>query len=162
MPSDPLRMIAFFKQCQVTNKAAGVLDKITKDKSSQRKKKQLMFLPHVAVNQATISFAVITTVTIIKATNTITMITNLTIVIEAIDATIALNLTTRTQKAPSPMTRRMIASKITPRKGATRPCVMTSPPSQVLAFQPEKVVNLVQDLLCLLILVLLLLKQPEL
>jgi hypothetical protein len=28
VPSNPLRMIAFFKQCQATVKAAGVLDKI--------------------------------------------------------------------------------------------------------------------------------------
>jgi hypothetical protein len=75
------------------------------------------------------------------------MITNLTIVIETTDATIALDMTTRTQKAPGPMTRRMIASTITPRKRATRPCIMTSPLSQALAICPEKDVNLVQDLL---------------
>jgi hypothetical protein len=76
------------------------------------------------------------------------MITDLTIVIERIDATIVLDVTTRTQKAPSPTTRRMIASMITPRKRATRPCIMTSTLSQALAFRPKKEVDLVQDLLC--------------
>jgi hypothetical protein len=75
------------------------------------------------------------------------MITNLTIIIETTNATIALNVMTRTQKAPSPMTRRMIASAITPRKRATRSCIMTSPLSQALAICPEKEVDLVQDLL---------------
>jgi hypothetical protein len=39
VPSDPLRMIAFFKQCQTTNKLAGVLDKIAKDKKQLKEKK---------------------------------------------------------------------------------------------------------------------------
>jgi hypothetical protein len=76
------------------------------------------------------------------------MIDDRTILIKMISVAIALEVTTRTQKAPSPMTRRMIASAITPRKGATRPCTMTSPPSQALAIHPEKEVDLVQDLLC--------------
>jgi hypothetical protein len=32
VPADPLRMIAFFEQCQATDKAAGILKKIAKDK----------------------------------------------------------------------------------------------------------------------------------
>jgi hypothetical protein len=39
VPADPLRMIAFFKQCQATNTVAGVLDKITKDKKQPKEKK---------------------------------------------------------------------------------------------------------------------------
>ncbi len=39
MPSNPLRMIAFFKQCQATDKAAGVLDKIAKDRKQPKEKK---------------------------------------------------------------------------------------------------------------------------
>jgi hypothetical protein len=39
VPADPLRMIAFFEQCQATNKAAGVLDKIAKDKKQPKEKK---------------------------------------------------------------------------------------------------------------------------
>jgi hypothetical protein len=80
-------------------------------------------------------------------TNTIATITNLAIVIEMTDTTIALDVTTRTWKAPSPMTRRMIASTITPRKRVTRSCRMTSPLSQALAICPERGVDLVQDLL---------------
>jgi hypothetical protein len=32
-------MIAFFEQCQATDKAAGILDKITKDKKQPKEKK---------------------------------------------------------------------------------------------------------------------------
>jgi hypothetical protein len=32
-------MIAFFEQCEATDKAAGVLDKITKDKKQLKEKK---------------------------------------------------------------------------------------------------------------------------
>jgi hypothetical protein len=39
VPSNPLRMIAFFEQCQATDKAAGVLDKIAKDKKQPKEKK---------------------------------------------------------------------------------------------------------------------------
>jgi hypothetical protein len=39
VPSNPLRMIALFEQCQATNKAAGILDKIAKDKKQQKEKK---------------------------------------------------------------------------------------------------------------------------
>ncbi len=39
VPSDPLRMIAFFEQCQATDKAAGILDKIAKDKKQPKENK---------------------------------------------------------------------------------------------------------------------------
>ncbi len=38
VPANPLRMIAFFKQCQATNKATGVLEKIAKDKKQPKEK----------------------------------------------------------------------------------------------------------------------------
>jgi hypothetical protein len=38
VPSDPLMMIAFFKQCQATDKAAGILKKIAKDKYPKERK----------------------------------------------------------------------------------------------------------------------------
>ncbi len=85
--------------------------------------------------------------TIIEVTDATAMINDPTILIETIGITIALEVTTRTQKTPIPMTRRMIASTINPRKGATRPCIMTSPPSQMPPIHPEKEVDLVQDLL---------------
>jgi hypothetical protein len=44
VPADPLKMIAFFEQCQATNKAAGVLEKIAKDKK-QLKEKEMAHLP---------------------------------------------------------------------------------------------------------------------
>jgi hypothetical protein len=37
VPANPLRMIAFFEQCQATDKAAGVLEKTPRTRSSQRK-----------------------------------------------------------------------------------------------------------------------------
>ncbi len=78
---------------------------LPRTRSSRGKRKRLMFLLCIAMNQATISIAVITTATIIKATNAIATITNLTIIIEMIDATIALDVKTRNWKAPSPMTK---------------------------------------------------------
>jgi hypothetical protein len=41
--TDPLKMIAFFEQCQATNKVAGVLEKIAKDK--QPKERNMAQLP---------------------------------------------------------------------------------------------------------------------
>jgi hypothetical protein len=43
VPTDPLKMIAFFEQCQATNKTSGVLKKIAKDK--QRKERKTAQLP---------------------------------------------------------------------------------------------------------------------
>jgi hypothetical protein len=86
-----------------------------------------MFLPHVAVNQATSSTVATNIATTIKATDMIATIANLTIVIETIDAMIVVDAMTRTQGTTSPTTRRMIASVITSRKKATKPCTMTSP-----------------------------------
>jgi hypothetical protein len=39
VPADPLRMIAIFEQCQATNKAAGIFEKIAKDKKQPKEKK---------------------------------------------------------------------------------------------------------------------------
>jgi hypothetical protein len=72
------------------------------------------------MNLATGGIAAISIAITIEATNAIAKILNPTIVNEMIDATIALDVTTWTQRAPSPMTRRMIANAITPRKRATR------------------------------------------
>ncbi len=44
VPTDPLKLIAFFKQCQATNNAAGILKKIAKDKK-QPKEKNMAHLP---------------------------------------------------------------------------------------------------------------------
>jgi hypothetical protein len=38
VPTDPLKMIASFEQSQATNKAAGILEKIAKDKQPEEKK----------------------------------------------------------------------------------------------------------------------------
>jgi hypothetical protein len=39
VPTDPLKLIAFFKQCQATDKATGILEKIAKDKKQPKEKK---------------------------------------------------------------------------------------------------------------------------
>jgi hypothetical protein len=44
VPANLLRMIAFFEQFQAINKAAGILDKIAKDKK-QPKEKKMAHLP---------------------------------------------------------------------------------------------------------------------
>jgi hypothetical protein len=45
VPTNPLKMIAFFKQCQATNKAAGVLKKIAKDKQLKERKTAQLPVP---------------------------------------------------------------------------------------------------------------------
>ncbi len=97
VPTDPLKMIAFFKQCQATDKAAGVLEKTAKDK--QPKEKKTAQLPVARNHDHESSYRQhrsVTIATIIKATNATTMIDNPTIVIETIGAMIALNMKTRT------------------------------------------------------------------
>jgi hypothetical protein len=106
------------------------------------------------VNQATSSTVTTNIATTIEVTNAITMIADLIIVIKMIDAMIVVDAMTRKQGTTSNTIRRMIASAITSRKRATRPCTMTSPLRRVLAIHPEEGVNLVPDLLCALALVL--------
>jgi hypothetical protein len=43
VPTDLLKLIAFFKQCQVTDKAAGILEKIAKDKMQPKEKRTAHF-----------------------------------------------------------------------------------------------------------------------
>jgi hypothetical protein len=38
VPANPLRMIAFFEQCQATDKVAGILEKIARDKKQPKEK----------------------------------------------------------------------------------------------------------------------------
>ncbi len=152
VPTDTLKLIAFFEQCQATDKAAGILKKSPRTRSSQKRRNRLIFLPCIAVNQATGSIVVTNIMTTIKATDAIATIADPTIVLKKIDASIILNTTTRTQRAASPTKRRMIAGVITSRKRATRPCIMTSPLYQVQAICPEEGVVLAQDLLCALVL----------
>jgi hypothetical protein len=92
VPTDPLKLIAFFKQCQVSDKAAGVLEKITKNKM-QSKEKKTAHLPTI------IATSIATT---IKATNTIATTNNPTIVIKTINAMIVLVAMIRTLRAASP------------------------------------------------------------
>jgi hypothetical protein len=78
------------------------------------------------VNQATVNIAVTNIRITIKVTGAIATIANLTIVIEMINTMIVVDATTRTQRATSPMTRRMITSAITSTKRATRPLMILS------------------------------------
>jgi hypothetical protein len=154
VPTDPLKRIAFFKQCQATNKTTGILEKIIKDKKQPKEKKtahvpaahshELSYKQHHRNKYCTYH----------QSDRRNATIANLTIVIKTIEAMIVVNAMTRTRGATSPTTRRMIASAITSRKRATRPCIMTSPLCQAPAICPEEGVNLVPDLLCALVLVL--------
>jgi hypothetical protein len=151
VPTNPLKMIALSSVKQPTKRLV-FLRRLSRTRSSQRKGKWLIFLLRVAVNQATINIAVTNTAITIEATNAIATIADLTIIIKTINAMIVDNATTRIQRETSPMTRRMITSTITPRKRATRPCIMTSPLCQAPAICPKEGVDLIQDLLCALVL----------
>jgi hypothetical protein len=39
VPTDPIKLIAFFKHCQATDKSSGILKKIAKDKEQPKEKK---------------------------------------------------------------------------------------------------------------------------
>jgi hypothetical protein len=51
VPANPLRMIAFFEQCQATNKMAGIHKKIAKDKK-QPKEKNATHVPTVRSHES--------------------------------------------------------------------------------------------------------------
>ncbi len=144
--------LLFFTFVKQSTRWLAFLRRLPRTRSSQRRGKWLIFLLRIAVNWATLSIAVTNTAISIKATNAIAMIDNLTIVIKMIDAMIMVDATTRTLRATSPMTRRMIAIAITPTKRATGPWIMTSPLCWSPAICPEEGVNLVQDILCALVL----------
>jgi hypothetical protein len=134
--TNPLKMIVFFEQCQAIDKVAGILKKIAKDKKQPKERKMAHLTATGAVNQATDNITVTNTMITIKATNAIATIADLIIIIETINAMIVVNVRTRTQRATSPTKGRMIASAITPRKRAMRPCIMTSPLHQMPAICP--------------------------
>ncbi len=90
VPSDLLRMIAFFEQCQATDKATGILDKIVKDKKQPKEKKtahlpvarsrELSYRQHHSQKYCNYH----------QSNHATAMINNPTIVIEMIGVTIAL------------------------------------------------------------------------
>jgi hypothetical protein len=140
--TNPLKMITFLKQCQATNKAAGVHEKIAKDKK-QPKEKKMAHLPVARSRESSYHQHCSRKYCNYHRSNQRNRNDCLS---DCLDATIALNAMTRTQRAQSPTTRRMIASTITPRKRATRPCTMTSPLCQAWAICLEEGIVLVQDL----------------
>jgi hypothetical protein len=108
-------------------KQLAFLRRLPRTKISQKKRRWLIFLPRVAVNQATSSIVATIIVTTVEATNAIVMTDNLTIVIKTINNMIVLVAAIKTSKTASPTRKRTIASAITSRKRATRLCTMTSP-----------------------------------
>ncbi len=80
VPTDPLKLIAFFEQSQ-TNKAAGVLKKIAKDKKQPKEKKTAQLPVACSRELATNSIILINIATTIKATEAIVTITIPTILI---------------------------------------------------------------------------------
>ncbi len=87
--------------------------RLPRTRSIQKKRVRLMFLPHVAVNQATSSTIATNIAITIKATNVIARIANLFVVIKTIDAMIVVNATTRTRGTTSPTTRRIAEHSLT-------------------------------------------------
>jgi hypothetical protein len=75
--------------------------RLSRIKSIQNKRKWLIFLLRVAMNQATSSIVATSIATTIKATNTIAMTVDLTNNIKTIDVRIVLILTMRTLRAAS-------------------------------------------------------------
>jgi hypothetical protein len=126
------------------------LRRLPKRRNSQKRRSHLIFLLSVAVIQATGSIVRRITTTI-EATNAIATTNDLIIIIKKIDAMITLVTKTRTTRTKSPRRRRMIASAITSRKRAARPCIITSPLHRVQTPPLEKGVAHVQDLLLALI-----------
>ncbi len=102
----------FLRSVKWPTKRLAFLRRLPRTESSQKRRRLLMFLSRVAVNQAT-SIVATSTASIIKATDTIAKTKDLTIIIKMIDATFILVVTTRTPRTASPMRRRMIASAIT-------------------------------------------------
>ncbi len=140
---DALWLIAFFEHCQTANKAVGVLDKL-KERSSQKKRRWLIFLSLAAMIWTTGSI-VARTATTINATNTIAKNNNMTVAIKTINATITLVAKRRaTRKRPT--RRKMSANVITSRR-MTRSCTTTNPLCRVWTFHPEKEVTPIQGLL---------------
>jgi hypothetical protein len=75
-------------------------------KRNQKKRKQLIFLLSVVVNQATSSIVATSIMTTIEAADAIAMIADLTIFTKTINAMIILIATIRTQRAASSTKRR--------------------------------------------------------
>jgi hypothetical protein len=151
---NPLRMIAFFEQCQATDKAAGVLKKIAKDKEQPKEKstahvptarsRELSYKQHhrhkyCDYHQSNQRDCNDRRPDYRHQDN------------RCHDRGQRDNKDARNNKSK---TRRMIASTITSRKRATRLCTMTSPLCQAPAICPGEVVDLIPDLLCALALIL--------
>jgi hypothetical protein len=96
VPTGPLKLITFFEQCQAANKAAGVLEKIAKDKKQPKEKKMAHLSITCSRESSTSSMIATSTTKIIEATNMIATTDGPTIVIKTIDATIVLVTTIRT------------------------------------------------------------------
>jgi hypothetical protein len=90
VPTDLLKLIDFFEQCQATNKAAGILKKIAKDKKQPKEKKTA----HAASSPQVWRLP--------SKQPMLAIIANLTIIIEMINAMIDLAAMTRTQRSASP------------------------------------------------------------
>ncbi len=86
------------------------LRRTPRTRSSQKRRRRLIFPSHAAVNLATWCIIATSTVTIIKATDAATTTDEPIIIIETIYPTIILVASIRTTRAVSPMRRRMTAS----------------------------------------------------
>ncbi len=145
VPTDLLKLIAFLSSVKRPTKRLVFLRRSPRTRSSQKRRRWLIFLSCAAMKWATSSIFATNIMTFIKGTNAIVTTDNPTIVIKMIDATIVLVAMTRSLRTASPTRRRMIASVISPRKRVTRPCTTTSPLCWAQTPYPKKGVALAQD-----------------
>jgi hypothetical protein len=86
LPTDQLELIAFFEQCQATDKAAGILEKIAKDEQ-QPKEKKMAHLPVARIHELSYQHHCCHKYQDYHQSNrAIVMTTDLTIIIERINA----------------------------------------------------------------------------
>jgi hypothetical protein len=133
--TDPLWLIAFFKQCQTADKAAGILDMIKEKK--QPKEKKIAHLPIAGSHNSSYWQHCCKNCNYHQSNHRNHNINDMTVAIEMINATITLIVKTRTTKTKSPMRRRMTTGTITSRKRVTRSCTTTSPLHQAWTLCPE-------------------------
>jgi hypothetical protein len=98
VPTDLLKLIAFFEQCQATDKVAGILEKIAKDKKQPKEKKKAHLPAGHSHEFSYQQHFCLSIVIIIEVTNTIAKTADLIIAIdiEMINTRIVLVATIRT------------------------------------------------------------------
>jgi hypothetical protein len=161
-PTHPLKMIAFFEQCQATNKAAGVFKKIAKDKNQPKEKKmahrsaahsrELNYQHHCSHKYCNYHQS--------NWRNRVDRQSDYHHQDDQHHGCPGRN--NKDSKSATSYDKKDDCKHNHSKKKRTRPCTMTSPLHQAWAIYLEEGFVLVQDLLCTIVLGLLLLEQQEL